>query len=186
LVTDKIDESWDHRWSRVWKIEKMGDLDTEFWFNFSEAGIPMSKVKEYGLLYTDDLNKDFETVFDNGRPRFGNLSFTLENDALLNGYYTIAERESSTGINTFYPDNFEVYPNPFQDYLNIKTDNPGTSAEIKILDLTGRTIKDFGIVRFSGGFHTLNDLQNIGMGYFILNIRTNNYQLNIPLIKNTK
>jgi hypothetical protein len=75
----------------------------------------------------------------------------------------------TTSVNSFeFSDNFQVYPNPVSDILNIETSQLNTS--LKMTDMTGRTINQISLQ----DYQTL-DVSNLSNGiYFLRFISGNN------------
>lgn len=76
------------RWERVWYLDKTGDLDAVLSFDFNEAGLGAPEDEKYALIYSAANAFSFSIVAIrevNG----GQVSYSLGNSQLLDGYYTI-------------------------------------------------------------------------------------------------
>ncbi len=180
---ENIPEEWESRWTRIWKIEKHGEVDAELWFNFINAGISLSKNKEYGLLYTSDLLNDFTTLSEKGSAKFGNLIFHLSNDELADGYYTIAEKTGKTDLPEHIFPEIEVLPNPFSSRIKIYGGQTETKVRITLSGITGRVVKDFNTLRINKEGVILDDLDTLEEGFYILSVIVGNRVKCYSLIK---
>lgn len=79
-------------------------------------------------------------------------------------------------------DNFEVYPNPSKDVINVKLSNPSDDYQYELTDITGRTIST------STNSNSLNkfDVSNLGTGCYFIKItnKTDNQTITKRFIKN--
>lgn len=95
LVTLDIPASVQQRWQRIWYLEKSGSIDAKLSFDISDAGliVPANLANEfsyYQLLYKASPTGPFTAIpliptLENN----DQLSFTLNNSQLVNGYYTL-------------------------------------------------------------------------------------------------
>jgi hypothetical protein len=80
------------RWSRVWYVDKTGSLDATLAFDFSDAGIaPADLGFGYKLLYSPTNAFSFTTLPLIGVVNGDQISFTMSDGMLANGYYTLAQ-----------------------------------------------------------------------------------------------
>ena len=182
-IEETLPDNWESRWSRTWKIEKYGDINAELWFSFIEAGMTLSKTREYGLLYKEKMDDEFTTLLQSGNVKFGNLVFLLQNETLKTGYYTVAQKTSDTSVPGFVIPGFEVYPNPVRDILSLKCEMNDLSAQISLVTISGQTIHNFGKQEFTGNKLRLSGLENLEPGIYILKIEHPGFVKNISVLK---
>jgi hypothetical protein len=178
-----IPEKWESRWTRIWKVEKRGEVDAELWFSFVEAGISLSKNKEYGLLYTSDVLNDFTTLSEKGSAKFGNLIFHLSNEELADGYYTIAEKTVNTDLSKHLFPEIEVFPNPFNNRIKIYGIQTETNLRITMSELSGRVVREYNTLRITKEGLILNDLDNLEEGFYILSVTVGGSVKSYSIIK---
>jgi hypothetical protein len=92
------------RWQRSWYVHKTGTIEARLAFDWSEGGLAAGELngdsQGYVLLYRPDLQSSFRPVSaDNAVlvPVLENtdqLSFTLGNASLQNGYYTLGKLDA--------------------------------------------------------------------------------------------
>jgi hypothetical protein len=113
-------------------------------FNYF-GGIPNLEIYSAALDY---INNKFYTNWGN-RSSYGvGIVFSLAGDSLtsyatgLNADACAIDFRSPTGIanQRSVQDAISIYPNPVNDFIGINLNSTATLKEIKILDLTGRTI----------------------------------------------
>ncbi|MGC9345013.1 MAG: T9SS type A sorting domain-containing protein [Bacteroidales bacterium] len=183
MIEEDIPDNWQTRWSRTWKIEKYGEIDAELWINYAEAGFPLTRTREYGLLYKSHMDDEFTTLIEGGDAKFGNLIFVLPDENLQTGYYTVAERKSTVSVKPFLTYEFEVYPNPTTGTITLKSDIPGINVNISLIGISGQVIRDLGTQTFTGNTLILNELNDLQKGMYILKIKNSLVSKNISLIK---
>ncbi len=82
-------------------------------------------------------------------------------------------------IQSYIVENFNVYPNPFDDYVSVKISAQSDNAlNIRITDLTGRVVHSAILSVVQGGsfeytWNTGNDKTNLESGLYILSITSN-------------
>lgn len=86
--------------------------------------------------------------------------FTMEIDDIE------VEDQGNASNETFFADNFNMYPNPATDVLNISSNNGSEIKEIKITDLTGKKIKSLSNV-------TSINVSDLASGTYIIDVKTN-------------
>ena len=185
-VTENIGVENMERWSRVWKMEKTGELDATISFNFFEAGLSLGAAAEYRILYRPDLESDFQPLEIAGNVKFKTLSFEIPNDQLLSGYYTVGhatpEVNNITAVDI--TNAIRIYPNPVnQNFINISViNNLSGNAVIRILDYTGKEISMYQESLYQGISKTLN-VEHLPGGVYFLEISINNQKGMQPFLK---
>jgi len=76
----------------------------------------------------------------------------------------------------FFTENFNMYPNPTTDVLNISSKNGLTATEIKITDMTGK------VVKVQKDATTVN-VSNLASGTYLIDITTNEGKASSKFIK---
>ena len=76
----------------------------------------------------------------------------------------------------FFAENFNVYPNPTTDILNIVSKNGLTAGEIKVTDMTGK------VVRTLKNSTTLN-VSDLASGTYLIDITTNGGKASSKFVK---
>jgi len=74
--------------------------------------------------------------------------------------------------------NFEVYPNPAKDVLNIQNNGLSGISNIQVIDLAGRMVKSFE------GMQQIISIQDLPQGSFVLKIQHQAGTSSIPFVKN--
>jgi len=79
------------RWSRVWYLEKTGDLDARLTFDWTAGGVPgdFKAGAIYWLLYSSSDPFVFSVVPASCTVAGDRVTFTVANGNLANGYYTL-------------------------------------------------------------------------------------------------
>ncbi len=101
LVNTALNSFTGERWQRSWYVQKSGTLDARLSFDWSQAGLTptnlAAELSQYYLLYRPDLQSSFRLISSGNTPLvpvLGNtdqLTFTLDNATLQNGYYTLGK-----------------------------------------------------------------------------------------------
>lgn len=185
LVTDRVPDDWDERWSTIWKIEKNGTVSANFVFSYIEADMRLSRDKEYALCYAENPEDDFEVLNLETSAKFGALMLELENENLRDGYYSLAERTvSGLGINTLMTEAVFCFPNPVKNEIFIQSDFYNQKAKIKVCDLSGKIHMNLSDVYFNGkGKLTLGNLDFLQSGIYLLYISTINESEQLKFFK---
>src|SRR5690606_8320848 len=76
----------------------------------------------------------------------------------------------------FFTENFNMYPNPVTDVLNIESKNGLNASEIKITDMTGKVVKVQKDV-------TSINVSNLSVGTYLIDITTNEGKATSKFIK---
>lgn len=72
-------------------------------------------------------------------------------------------------------DNMDVYPNPTSDILNIDLNGiSGKNIEVKVLDISGRVVKQMPPQSIDGNHHIELKLNNLVSGLYIIQVYTDN------------
>jgi len=79
------------RWSRVWYLDKTANLTATLTFDWSEGGLGAAfrPGLDYRLLYSDADPFTFSRLAGAGVASGDQVSFTLANDQVQDGYYTL-------------------------------------------------------------------------------------------------
>jgi RHS repeat-associated protein len=94
------------RWSRIWYLEKTGQLDAKLSFDISDAGLSPevdlgNRLANYKLIYKPAIGDAFAVVNNGSEPVVPTLengdqmSFSLSDSQISSGYYTIMVTEST-------------------------------------------------------------------------------------------
>jgi len=78
------------RFDRVWYLDKTGTLDATLTFDLSEAGLASPSVPDYRLLFSPTNAFAFSDLGLTPTLSGDQISFTVPNAQLLDGYYTLA------------------------------------------------------------------------------------------------
>lgn len=185
-ITENIGVENMERWSRVWKLEKTGEMDAKISFNFFEAGLSLGPVTEYSLLYRPDPDSDFQPMDIAGTIKFKTLSFELTNDDLQTGYYTIGH--ATPQVNNIQAvditNAIRVYPNPVKGNeitISVIKNLTGESV-MRILDYTGKEITRYNEILYPGITKTLN-VENLPGGVYFVEISVANKKGMQPFLK---
>jgi len=112
------------QWEYDYKMEYTFDYD----YLFEEILVPISLA-----TYSDINNKILTASFITWNT---NLGQWMTGDRSSYYYSDI----NDTGIDDNLPTPFEVYPNPTQNYIMIKSARPFESARIELFDVTGKKV----------------------------------------------
>lgn len=86
------------RWSRVWYLDKTGNLDASLTFDFSDGGLAVPNAIGYVLLYSPSNAFGFTSIAT-GSLVGDQVSFAIPDGSLTDGYYTLGIiPEAGTGI----------------------------------------------------------------------------------------
>ena len=126
-------------------------------FNFSLMNIP---IGSYDLLIFGYL----DNVFTGGRGL---------------GSPIVVTPCSSVGVEEIAETNFEVYPNPTMDYLNIKSST--SNYEVNLMDIKGSRIENVQLI--NKGDLTSIDLSALNSGIYFLEFKSDNEVIVKKIIK---
>lgn len=84
--------------------------------------------------------------------------------------------DASASLQQFFTENFNLYPNPTSDVLNISSKNGLEMKEIKITDLSGR------VVRTLNNVSTIN-VSDLSAGTYLIDITTNEGKASSKFVK---
>ena len=136
-------------------------VNTWLWFNTSSLG-SVDSIKFF--MYSSD---------------FGNFGMNTPAFFALDNFLTTAPNPVS--INSYVSNNiWQVFPNPFTDYLQIAGTNEGIEKHIELKDLTGKLIYS---VKFSSSNYQLN-LKALESGVYLLEMYSENEKSVKRIIKN--
>lgn len=138
-----------------------------FWTNNGgmafQKSIINTDIKSGELFATDvDADLDWDVIISDRRIGFFNFKNTSDIPVVLN-------------IDDFVLDNLKIYPNPTTDFINIKTNEPITTAEL--YNLHGQKVN----ASFS---NNTVDVQNIASGIYFLKLKTSKGEISKKIIKN--
>lgn len=145
-----------------------------FDLQYSTDGVSYSsiaKVNSKGI----DGNSNHELVYsvENKKIQIGHNYYRLEQvdkDGKLNRISKIIDLKRTGEENTFH-----IYPNPTTSTLNIDMNLSNENiTSIKMMDITGRTIKEISLKTFMGNNHLELDITDIPAGLYLLQIFNNN------------
>jgi len=126
-----------------------------------------TSVCEVGMAADYDLTVGFSTregkIFQ-GTYSWGESSTSIIG-SIISGIQQ-GDTEIPTGINNIASDNIKVYPNPFNDYINIESSD--RVSQIEIFDATGNLILRSEIVK------KIIDLGKLTTGIYIMKITDSN------------
>lgn len=83
-----------NRWARTWYLEKTGTINAKIAFSFTDSGIPVpvnldSEIGLYKILYKSGISDAFSVLSSVPEVENGVVSFIVNDEQLLNGYYTL-------------------------------------------------------------------------------------------------
>ena len=105
-------------------------------------------------------------------------SSTMEID-----YIRVYQESLVSSIKTEKENNFIVYPNPFKDKIIINTGNTVESViDLKLYSLDGKVLRRYSVYNNEKSI-TLNDLEDLQSGIYILSINSGNKWHNLKISK---
>jgi hypothetical protein len=173
-----------------------GSFTLGYNYNFSTSGTDVTvdfellDAKDGLVAYAFTYNPDFaETGMPNVGGRKFSKTFTEQTTgatfkvackfAFAGGLavtktfeYTVGDDCNITGTINTPVNNCEIFPNPVQNSLNIKSDE--TVSEVNILNIVGQTIKTITV----NGTQKLIDLSDLSSGNYFVCIHKNNGIIN--------
>ncbi|MEM7654929.1 MAG: T9SS type A sorting domain-containing protein [Bacteroidota bacterium] len=134
------------RFTRVWAVEKTGDLDARCTFDYALGeldGVP-SVNGQYSLLYSASCAPyDFSVVSTNAMVQGSQVQFDLTNAEIQNGYYTLGAATSilgdGTNISPLSLAELILHPNPAPGAFTLISPEAALQS-IELYDLTGRRL----------------------------------------------
>jgi len=146
VVNDDLPAGVGERFSRVWALEKTGNVDAGFTFDYALGeleGNP-SDDGQYSLLYSaSQAPYNFSILSTDATVQGSQVQFDLTNEEIQDGYYTLGAETSivvgSTDIPR--PSTAEIFiaPNPAAGAFILRS--PKASIEsIVLFDLSGRSL----------------------------------------------
>lgn len=103
------------RMSRVWYLEKTGNLAATVTFDFKAANLANSLLSQYNLLYRPNEAALFAATGVTGTVAGDQVSFDLGNGQLQNGYYTLG---CATGSAVIVSNNANSGPGSLRQAIN--------------------------------------------------------------------
>ena len=91
---------------------------------------------------------------------------------------------TSLGINKFDAKNtFTIYPNPVQNYINIKSKNDFIgNLKVAVVNLAGQTIMNSQLEKNSSGSYNIDVKNKLSAGIYLVNISTDNAAFSSKII----
>lgn len=166
------------RWTRTWKIHKMGNMDARLSFNFitAELNLVNSQVPRFRLAYKENPEDDFTVIADIEATReLKTLHFIVPDETLKSGYYTVVGGYDPDVSTMPVSDNFsaslQVFPSPAQSNVNISFANYNTGeVAIRFIDLTGREIQRTTGYKADDHFQTIVSVENLKHGIYFVEV----------------
>ncbi len=131
------DPDLEERWERVWRLERTLDpgqgngTAIRIGFDFAEANLPVEAESLYVLLYKENSSGQFTRLPISAAPSGNRVSFSVPDEHLQTGYYTIAK--SSATVKTWSTVQSGAWENPAtwglasgypgEDEINDRADN---------------------------------------------------------------
>jgi hypothetical protein len=122
-----------------------------------------------------------------------NADFNPASNSFIGDAYASADN-SPNGLFAVYSDfpnsielpasaEYAVYPNPFLNQLNIKTQNTSNELfSVRLTDLSGRMVYNNQLYCNNGNL-VLNDLQHIASGYYMLTLENAGSRYSVAVVK---
>lgn len=169
------------RWTRIWNMEKKGEMDVKVSFDFFEAGITMDDVSTYSLLYRASDTAKFMPIDIAGSSKFRTLSFEVTNDMLKSGQYTLGHEVESSGggtsiVRQHLSDAISVFPNPVaNELLNINI-NAGYTGQgnLRVMDYTGKELYSSKFIKTGNSVSMTVPVSKFDSGVYFIEITINN------------
>ena len=153
-------------------------------FNFSpdtwfELKVEFDLDLEITTVFFDDVSK--YTIVGSSVATVGGISFQGGSGQLVpsksKGYIddVYITEELGIGIGELSSQDFNTYPNPVQDELNIELSNASAQAIISVIDIYGRTVIPNQQLNQTGHFAKAQlDLNHLHAGNYIVKIQDGN------------
>ncbi len=144
VVTNDLPAGVGERFSRVWALEKTGNVDAGLIFDYTLGeleGAP-SDDGQYSLLYSaTQAPYNFSILSTDATVQGSQVQFDLTNEEIQDGYYTLGAETSivvgSTDLPTLSTTDIFIAPNPAAGSFILRS--PKASIEfIALFDLSGR------------------------------------------------
>jgi len=151
--------------------------DTSDWTLVSGSFIADSAYTHIGIgNYFDDLN----TTITNGDPT-SNYAYYLVDDICVSIDPQFCNPETS--VHQILQNNFEIFPNPTSDVLNLQmTDGIRNIESVTISDLTGKQLL-VQPINSRLNTHQQIDVSNLAPGVYIVKIKNSNHVFQSKLVK---
>lgn len=89
VSTDLAGTDSQQRLGRVWALDKTGTLDATITFNLADLGVSLPGGENFSLLYRNGISGNFTDLGLLETVAGTNVSFTVLNASLLDGFYTL-------------------------------------------------------------------------------------------------
>lgn len=152
------------------------DVNNDIWIG------TVNECGNAGLLNFSECNS-YQTS-NSDLPDNNILSINIDENGIkwigtLNGLAKLDNQSLSTNDNSFGNINIKFYPNPVNNYINVKIENKLIGSEYSIFDITGKTIKR-GKLKNN---QNVIKLKYINEGVYLLNIQKGNLTQTLKIIK---
>lgn len=125
-----------------------------------------------------DQNQTDTLIMDEENLCFGAYYYIddvcVSTDSLFSANYSYNDIPESD-----VPSNFNIYPNPASDQLNIEVSNSSPSYEIEIFDVLGHKIIKQKLIEQ----HTRLNIENLAKGFYLIKININSSSLFYKFLK---
>ncbi|NBC06925.1 MAG: T9SS type A sorting domain-containing protein [Bacteroidetes bacterium] len=146
VVNDDLPVGVGERFSRVWALEKTGNVDAGFTFDYALGELEGSPSDggQYSLLYSaTQAPYSFSILSTDATVQGSQVQFDLTNEEIQDGYYTLGAETSivvgSTNLPTSSTADIFIAPNPAAGSFILRS--PKASIEsIVLFDLSGRSL----------------------------------------------
>ncbi len=156
-----------------------------FMLKLNEDGTPDSTFGSDGVIQT---NAGDEAALDlmplpNGEYILGGIAAVGDENEI--DFALWKWKPSTLAAQPFKINHFSVFPNPFEDFINVHVEmDPQQSLSINLHDLSGRKIKEFGNQTILSGKQTIRlDMIQIPNGVYMLQIETPSARQTCTIIK---
>lgn len=158
--------------------------DSAFNSTISEIGSDWKKINaSYTFDIIDTVVYYLKTIGETDSSYY-KLYFTDFSGSMGGGIYTFMQEKMDFGVSTGDIDelqNFEVYPNPASDRINVVGEFRGHS-DIEIIDMTGRLV--YSTQYKAGGFTNYSlDISSLNSGVFIIRVNAEGVSNVVRFIK---
>lgn len=164
-------------WSREWYMQKSGSLDVRLNFDFIKAGLKLEDIRNYRLAFRSTPEENYTLLDLQPQKQLRTVYFELSDEEIQDGYYTIAYRSESTGLQSeYFSENLSFYPNPATSTLTVNLDAEITgSIDISFYDLTGRKCLQISGRKSDFFWEKSISISNLSAGVYLLKTRAGDY-----------
>ncbi len=205
LAAAKSDKEFSGNYTLSWKVPENWPegISLTLMDHTKERAIDMLDRESYGFVFDAPKNPGarvnihrsgmkspgpviFDSPFASGdpnarttRPDLSKRPFTIR----------IGSIQEGKGLDYLpdFPKLYAPFPNPFSREVKIQFYIPyAMTAQVRITDLSGRVVRDFGMKDYSGGTHELefvDEAMSLGSGVYLVLLQTKDNLLNQKLIK---